>query len=73
MKKEKNFIDFMMAARKKPKLAKEFLNIKSARKMKAFFVEKGYADISEQDCKKLVEITKNLTPVEVGDVIPFIY
>ena len=72
MKKEKNFVDFVVAARKNPKLANEFLTIKSKRKLKAFFHAKGYKGISQEDCDKLVDVSQNIDPVgpERG---PFVY
>lgn len=73
MKKEKNFVDFIMLARRRPKLTEEFINTKSARKLQALFKEKGFGAISYDDCKKLAELNKGLKPLPPGKVPPLMY
>ena len=50
-----NFIDFILAAQKDERLAREFLELLDAGAMEAFFSTKGYTGISAQDCNKLLE------------------
>lgn len=73
MKKEKNFVDFIMLARRRPKLTEEYLKTKSARKLKVLFKEQGFDAISLEDCKKLAELNKNLTPIDPSKLPPMMY
>lgn len=73
MKKEKNFVDFIMLARRRPKLTQEYLQAKSAKKLSALFKEKGFEAISYEDCKKLAELNKNLKPIPIEDISPIAY
>ncbi|CAB1055470.1 hypothetical protein D1BOALGB6SA_203 [Olavius sp. associated proteobacterium Delta 1] len=68
----RNFVDFVVAARKNPQLANEFLSIKSKAKLLSFFHKNGFEGIYEKDCIKLLEITKNTSPLEVEEG-PFVY
>ena len=68
----RNFVDFVVAARKNPALANEFLGIKTKAKLLNFFHKNGFEAITAADCAKLLEITKTTSPLEVKEG-PFVY
>ena len=50
-----NFVDFVVVAQSDRQLLLDFLKKPTASDLKAFFVQKGYTDISDADCGKLIE------------------
>lgn len=70
---KKNFVDFIVDAQKDTKLAKDFLNLKSPKDLKAFFIEKGYDGIRDTDFDKLAKVTEGMQPDILDKVGPRAY
>jgi len=63
MKREKNFLDFILEAQKSKALTQGFLKADSAEKLMEFFGTKGFEGITFEDCRKLGTARANLPAI----------
>lgn len=57
-----DFIDFIDDANSDPTLVDGFLKKKTKKELQDFFEEKGYDDVSPDECDRLSKIKKKLPP-----------
>jgi hypothetical protein len=57
-----DFIDFIDAANNTPDLVDGFLKQNTKKELQDFFEQKGYDDISPNECERLAGIKKTLPP-----------
>lgn len=62
MAKGKNFFDFILEAQRDTQLTIDFLKANSPEELEKFFVAKGFNDITDEDCEKLIEAMKSAPP-----------
>jgi hypothetical protein len=66
-----DFIGFILEAEKDKELTKQFLDIKTAKRLNSFFTEQGFTKIKEDDCKDIMKsktkkASKVLAPGKLG-------
>ena len=64
-RKRNDFINFIQDVAVKPKLAKDFLLIKSQKALYTFFQEKGYKDIPYNDCGEILKLRQRVEEVRI--------